>query len=76
MQTTINNSLRVFQIVTSLGHQYFCNLHDIGRIVKQLELRAGYYTLYHFWNSKPKKVSKKYLKEMLQANELPFDFNY
>ena len=76
MHTTIDNNSRVFQIITSLGHQYFCNLHDIGRIVKEMELREGYYTVLHFWNNKPKKVSRKYLKEMLQANGLTFDFNY
>ena len=76
MKTTIDNNLRVFQIITSVGHQYFCNLPDISRIVKEMDLRQGYYRINHFWNNKPAKVSKKYLAEMLEANGLPFDFQY
>ena len=76
MQTVINNNLRVFQIVTSTGNQFFCNLHDIAAIVKEQNLHPGYYSINHFWNNKAQKVSRKYLREMLEANNLPYNFNY
>lgn len=76
MITTINNSLRVYQIVTSLGHQYFCNIEDLNRIVKENELRAGYFKINHFWNNKAQKVSKKDLKSFFEGSQLTQDFEY
>jgi hypothetical protein len=76
MKTVIDNSLRVFQITDSLGNQYFCNLSDISKIVKERNLNEGYFKIFHFWNNKPQKVSKKYLSELLKANQLTQDFFY
>lgn len=76
MKTTIDNDSRVFQIVDSYQRSTFCNLQDIEKVVESQNLKSGYYTIYHFWNAKPKKVSKKYLKEMLQANGLEQNFFY
>ena len=28
MTTTINNNLRVYQVITSVGHQVFCNIDE------------------------------------------------
>lgn len=76
MQTTINNSLRVFQVVTSVGHQYFCNLDQLNEVITVNDLRAGYFTINHFWNSKPQRVTKKYLNELYTANQLTQTFIY
>lgn len=76
MITTINNNERIFQIVSSVGHQVFCNLDQINSVVTAMELRVGYFTIYHFWDNKPKKVTKKYLKELFKANGLIQEFYY
>lgn len=59
MTTTINNNLRVYQVVTSTGKQFFCNIQDLNKIVKTNELRDGYFKINHFWNNKPERLSKK-----------------
>jgi len=45
----LNNQIRVFQIITSTNEQFFCNLHHIPSIIKENNLRDGYYKVYHFW---------------------------
>jgi hypothetical protein len=67
MITTIDNNQRVFQVVDSYGRNYFCNLKQLNEVVRENNLIEGYYTINHFWNNKPKKVSKKLLKEMFDA---------
>lgn len=67
MVTTIDNNQRVFQVIDSYGRNYFCNLKQLNEVMRENNLRAGYYTINHFWNNKPKKVSKKLLKEMFEA---------
>jgi hypothetical protein len=74
--TTINNNLRVYQVVSSVGHQWFCNIEDLNRIVKDNELRAGYFKVYHFWNNKAERVSKKDLKAFFEGSQLKQDFSY
>lgn len=76
MKTTIDNNVRVFQVVTSTGKQAFCNIEGLNNVVSELGTREGYFTIYHFWNNKPKKVSKKYLKELFTANNLELKFTY
>lgn len=76
MKTTINNDLRVYQILTSNGKQFFCNIQDISRIVKEYNLHPGYFKINHFWNNKAQKVSKKDLKLFFEGAELKQDFYY
>ena len=76
MFTTIDNNVRVFQVVTSTGKQVFCNLDQLNTVVEMLGTIEGYFTIYHFWNNKSKKVSKKYLRELFEANGLTLDFSY
>lgn len=76
MITTIDNNTRVFQVVTSTGKQAFCNLEQLNTVVSMLGTNEGYFTIYHFWDNKPKKVSKKYLKELFTANGLTQEFTY
>lgn len=76
MITVIKNDLRVYQIVTSLGKQYFCNIEDLNRIVNENKLREGYFKIYHFWDNKPKKVSKKDLKLFFEGSNLKQEFYY
>lgn len=64
---TINNSLRVYHVVNTTGNQWFCNIEDLNRIVKDNDLRAGYFKVYHFWNNKPERVSKKDLEHFLRV---------
>ena len=67
MVTTIDNNQRVFQVVDSYGRNYFCNLKQLNEVIRENNLVEGYYTINHFWNNKPKKVNKKLLKEMFEA---------
>jgi hypothetical protein len=76
MKTTINNNLRVYHIVTSAGHQFFCNIEDLNRIIIGNELMAGYFKIYHFWNNKAQKVSKKDLKTIFEGSQLKQEFTY
>jgi hypothetical protein len=76
MKTTINNNLRVYHVVTSTGHQYFCNIEDLNRVVIENNLRAGYFKIYHFWDNKPILLSKKTLKQMFEGSHLYQQFDY
>lgn len=76
MTTTIDNNQKVFQIIDSRSNQYFCNFDDINKVVTENNLRAGYFTIYSFWNNKPKKVGKGILKEMYKAHGIEQEFAY
>lgn len=39
MKTTIDNNLRVFQIVDSYQRSTFCNLQDIEKVVESQSLK-------------------------------------
>lgn len=73
---TINNSLRVYHVVSTTGNQWFCNITDLNQIVKENELRAGYFKVFHFWNNKAQKVSKKDLKAFFEGSQLKQEFIY
>jgi len=76
MTVTINNNLRVYQVVTSTGKQAFCNIEDLNAVVKDLGTNAGYFKVYHFWNNKAQKVSKKDLLGFFAGAGLKQDFIY
>jgi hypothetical protein len=76
MKTTINNNLRVYQVVTSTGYQAFCNIEQLNEVAKHLECKAGYFKVNHFWDNKSKKLSKKDLLKMFEGSQLKQDFHY
>lgn len=76
MKTTIDNNLRVYQVTTSTGKQVFCNIEQLNEVVKYLETQPDYFTIYHFWNNKPEKVSKKDLKGFFEGSNLKQEFIY
>jgi hypothetical protein len=76
MKTEINNNLRVYQIISSTGKQWFCNIEDLNKIIKENQLREGCFKIYHFWNNKAQKVSKKDLKIFFDGSQLKQDFYY
>lgn len=76
MTTTINNNLRVYQVKTSVGKQAFCNIEQLNEVVKELQTHEGYFTIYHFWNNKAEKVSKKDLKGFFEGSNLKQEFTY
>ena len=76
MTTTINNNMRVYHVVTSVGKQAFCNINDLNKVVKELDTHQGYFKIYHFWNNKPQKLSRKALDEMFSGSQLTREFNY
>lgn len=70
MKTTIDNNQRVFQVIDSTGHQYFCNLKDLKQVITENNMHDGYYKVYEFWNNKPSRVFKTFINDMLKANKL------
>lgn len=76
MNTTINNNLRVYQVITSTGKQVFCNIDQLNEVVINLGTRAGYFKIYHFWNNKPQRLTKKALLSMFDGSGLKQKFNY
>ncbi len=76
MKTTINNLLRVYHVTTSTGKQAFCNIEDLNQVVKELDTHQGYFKIFHFWNNKPQRLSKKVLDQMFEGSQLKRDFNY
>jgi len=67
MKIELNCNERVFQIVTSTGTQVFCNLKDITKVLNELQAVEGYFKIYHFWDTKPKRLSYKALNQMLDS---------
>jgi hypothetical protein len=76
MKTTINNNLRVYQVVTSTGKQAFCNIEQLNEVVAYLDCKEGYFKINHFWDNKAKKLSKKDLKAMFEGSQLKQNFFY
>ena len=74
MKTTIDNNQRVFLIIDSNRRNYFCNLKDLNTVILENNLTENYYTIYHFWNNKPKKVTNKLLKDMFNAQGIEKKF--
>ena len=74
MQTVIDNNQRVFLVVDSYDRNYFCNLNGLNEVIERNALREGYYTIFHFWNNKPKKATKKLLTEMFEAQGITKNF--
>lgn len=75
MTTTINNDLRVFQVISTgwSSRQIFCNIEQLHEAIKSLPANEPF-SVYHFWNNKAKRCSRKYIKEFLEAASLPFDW--
>ena len=76
MKTTINNDLRVYQVTTSTGKQAFCNIEQLNEVVKDLQTQPDYFKIFHFWNNKAQKVTKKDLKAFFEGAQLKQDFIY
>lgn len=76
MTITINNNLRVYQVTTSTGKQAFCNIEDLNKVIESLDTRQDYFKIYHFWNNKPQRLSRKNLDLMFDGAQLKREFNY
>ena len=72
----VNSNYRVYQVVDSLSRQYFCNIEDLNTVIKTNDLKPGYFKIYHFWNNKAVKVSKKDLKSFFEGSQLKQEFSY
>lgn len=76
MKTILTEGHRVFLVKTSWGKQIFCNIEQLNGAIAYLDTRVGYFTIYHFWNNKPKKVSKKDMKLFFEGANLTQNFQY
>lgn len=77
MKTTINNEERVFAIFGQgwSSFKIFCNLKDLVKCCKSIEKNQPFKVV-HFWNNKLQPLSKKYLIELMEANERGNDVAY
>ena len=75
MTTTINNDLRVYQLITTSGKQFFCNIEQLNYVINS-ECKQGEFKILHFWNNKPQRLSKKALDTMFEGSQLKREFNY
>jgi len=75
MKTEINNDLRVYQVIATNGKQFFCNIDQLNYVIGS-ECRENNFKIYHFWNNKPQKVSKKILKSFFEGSQLQQEFTY
>ncbi len=75
MITKIDNTQRKFYIQEFgwSSNSYVCNLKDIPKVIKEIADKEPY-KIYHIWNHQMKAVSKKYLNEMFEANQIKFKF--
>jgi len=76
MKTTLDSNYRVFMVVTSRGKSAFCNIDKLNKVVKELGAREGYFTVYEFWDNKPKKVTKANLARFFEGAGLKQNFVY
>lgn len=76
METKINNNLRVYMVVTSRGKSAFCNIEDLNEVVRELGCKEGYFKIFHFWNNKQERVTKKDLASFFEGSQLTQEFYY
>lgn len=76
METKIDNSLRVYMVLTNTGKSAFCNITDLNQVVQELGCREGYFKIFHFWNNKQEKVTKKDLASFFEGSQLTQEFYY
>lgn len=76
MKTLINNNQRIFVITNSTGNTFAGNLEHISEIVKEYELKEGYFKIYEYFNGKPKRITGANLKRIFKANQINLDFFY
>lgn len=71
--TTIKTDERVFQVhlLFDMGKKILCNLDQLEQVVS---CSNGVNKIEHLWNGKFKRISKKDLKSMLEANKLNTEF--
>ena len=75
MKTTIDNNQRKFLVQSQgFGNQkdIFCNLKDIPNFLKDYFEKKEEFKVFEYWNRKLKRVSKKALNEMFEANQVKF----
>lgn len=77
MKTTIDNNQRVFAIFGQGWDSFkiFCNLDDLVKCCQSIEKNTPF-KVFHFWNNQMKPCRKKYLAELLEANNRPEDAKY
>jgi hypothetical protein len=74
MTTTINNDLRVYQVING-SNQFFCNIDQLNYVIGS-ECQEGNFKIYHFWNFKPQKLNRMTLDLMFEGSQLKREFNY
>lgn len=75
MKTTIDNNQRKFLVQSQgFGNQkdIFCNLKDIPNVLNDHFEKHEEFKVFEYWNRKLKRISKKALNEMFEANQVNF----
>ena len=73
MNTTINNSERVFLLLGDMGKTFLCNIEDFKMCWDQFEDKDGI-EVSDKWNGHFKKCSKKSVINMMKAFNIDYSF--
>lgn len=76
METKIDNWQRVYLVVSDYGKSAFCNIADLNQVVRELGCKEGFFKIFHFWNNKQKRVTKKDLSAFFEGAQLKQEFHY
>ena len=69
MKSIIIKNERVFVLTNSTCDIFAFNLSGAKEVIEQQN--EGYFSIFNYWNGKPKKISVKQINDMLQANKMP-----
>lgn len=77
MKTTVNNEERIFWLKSKgvSTRNVFCNLNDVPDMLKTFG-EGEAVEVRHLWNNEFKRVSRKYLIDMFEANMVDFRKTY
>lgn len=70
MKTIINNNQKIFYLYGDMHTQRVCNIKDLPEIYNSFD-DPDSVKISFFWNGKLKRVSKKLLNSMFEANQMP-----
>lgn len=74
LEGRFNYGDRVFLVIDSRGNANFCTLERLNFICE--DLNEGYFNIYHFWNNKQKKITKKDLNLLFESAAIKKTFFY
>lgn len=72
----VNGGERVLMALAGNGKIFFSNINNINAAVELCQAAPGTVTIFHFWNGKQTKMSRRELLEFAAANGVSINFKY